>query len=339
MERMAGVALKRLLMLPIVLGGVTIITFFIARLAPGDPAHLIAGPRASPEAIAAIRAELGLDQPLWTQFLTYLTDLAHGDLGLSIMSGEPVLGEILTYAPATLELMLAAFVLTLLIGVPLGVVTALRAGSFIDYLGRGLAIAGISTPTFWLALLALLLFYNVLGLAPGSGRLDASVAAPPSVTGLYCIDALLAGDWTAFSSALRHLALPAAVLAFSSLGVVVRLVRAAMLETLEQDYVRTARAYGLKESKVIIDYALPNALIPFVTVMGLELSSLLFGSVVIESVFGWPGLGSFVLSAILNLDFPVIMGFAVIASFVFVLANLVVDLLYMALDPRIGVRP
>lgn len=333
--RLAGVLVRRLAMLPLVLLGVVLVTFFISRVAPGDPAQLVAGPRATPEAVAEIRERLNLDAPLPEQFTAYVGALARGDLGQSIMSDRPVAEEIFSYMPATLELMLCAFVLTVLVGVPLGVLTALYRDRLPDIGGRVVAIAGISIPTFWLGLLLLLLFYSVLGIAPGAGRLDSSVVAPPNQTGLYVIDSLLVWDWTALSSALRHLALPALTLAAASVGVVVRLVRGSMIEVLTQDYVRTARAFGLPKRQIILQYALPNALVPFVTVLGLELSSLLFGSVVIESVFGWPGLGSFVLAAILNLDFPVIMGFAVIASFAFVAANLLVDLLYMALDPRV----
>lgn len=333
--RIATVIVRRLAFLPLVMLSVTAVTFFISRVAPGDPAQLVAGPRASPEAVAAIRAELKLDAPITEQFADYLGALLRGDLGQSIMSTRPVLGEILGFMPATLELMLAAFVLTLVVGVPLGVFTALHKGRTFDVVGRTIAVSGISIPTFWLGLLMLLLFYNVLGLAPGSGRLDSSLAPPPRVTGLYVVDGLMIGDWVVVSSALRHLALPAVVLAIGSIGVAMRLVRSSMIEELDKDYVRTARAFGLPQRKVVASYALPNALTPFVTIMGLELSSLLFGSVVIESVFGWPGLGSHVLAAILNLDFPVIMGFAVIASLVFVVANLIVDLAYLALDPRI----
>lgn len=333
--RLTGVIIRRLLALPVVMAGVAVVTFFISRIAPGDPAQLIAGPRASPEAIAAIRADLKLDQPLFEQFMDYLTRLLSGDLGVSIMSDRPVLDEVLGYLPATFELMSAAFLLTLALGIPVGIVSAVSRGKLADVVGRGIALIGISTPTFWLGLLGLLVFYAAFDIAPGSGRLDPSVAPPALVTGLYTVDAALAGDWAAFSSALRHLALPSFVLAFASLGVVVRLVRGALIEVLGQDFVRTARAYGLPEHKVLLSYALPHALTPFVTVMGLELSSLLFGSVVIESVFGWPGLGSYVLAAILNLDFPVIMGFAVIASIVFVIANLLVDVVYLLIDPRI----
>ena len=328
--------LQRLATLAIVLFGVTLVTFAIARVVPGDPAQLIAGPRATPEAIAAIRTELKLDAPLHEQYLNYAGGLGRGDLGASIMSGRPVLSEILHYMPATVELMLTALVLSLSIGIPLGIVTALQKDKGWDVLGRTFAIAGISMPSFWVSLILLLLFYNVLSIAPGSGRLDRMLSPPDAVTGMYVLDGLIAGNLVVVQSALNHLVLPALALAVTSLGVVVRLIRASLIEALSQDYVRTATAFGVPRSRIVLRYALPNALIPFVTVLGLELSALLFGSVVIESVFGWPGLGSFVLAAILNLDFPVIMGFAVIASVVYVAANLIVDLLYIVLDPRVS---
>lgn len=329
------IVLRRLATLALVLVGVTIVTFVISRLIPGDPAQLIAGPRATPEAVAAIRAELKLDAPIHEQYWTYAQGLLKGDLGTSIMSGRPVAAEIFHYMPATVELMLTALLLSLAIGVPLGVLTALHKDRTWDVLGRTFAIAGISVPSFWVGLLLLLLFYNVLSMAPGSGRLDRVLTPPDAVTGMYVVDGLIAANWIVVQSALNHLILPALALAITSLGVVVRLIRASLIEVLSQDYVRTATAFGVPRSRIVWRYALPNALIPFVTVLGLELSSLLFGSVVIESVFGWPGLGSFVLAAILNLDFPVIMGFAVVASIVYVAANLIVDLMYMVLDPRV----
>ncbi len=326
---------RRLLMLVLVTAGVTVICFVISRLIPGDPAQMLLGPRATPQAIAELRARLGLDQPLVTQYLAYVRDLLAGDFGTSITTRQPVLAELWGVIPATFELMLLAMLITIAIGVPLGVVTAVHRDTWIDGFGRGLAILGISTPTFWLGLMLMLLFYAELGWLPGSGRLDLGVVPPPRVTGMYLVDAALAGDGLAWRSAFNHLILPAATLALASVGTVVRLVRSSMIEVLAEDYIRTARACGLSDARVHYRFALKNALIPFVTVLGLELASLLFGSVVIETVFAWPGVGSHVLGAILNLDFPVIMGFTTLASVVYVLANLCVDLSYLLLDPRI----
>ncbi len=332
---MVHVLLRRLLMLILVIAGVTVICFVISRLIPGDPAQLILGPRATPQAIDELRARLGLDQPVHVQYLSDVRDLVQGDFGTSITSRQPVLPELLAYLPATLELMLLAMLLSIAIGVPLGVLCAVKRDTWIDNAVRGVAVAGISTPTFWLGLMLVLLFYAQLGWLPGSGRLDIGVAPPPHLTGLYLIDAAVAGDGLAWRSAFNHLLLPAITLALASIGTIVRLIRGSMIEVLAEDYMRTARAYGYSRHRLLFVYALKNALIPFVTVLGLELAALLFGSVVIESVFAWPGVGSHVLGAILNLDFPVIMGFTVLASIAYVAANLFVDLAYLALDPRI----
>lgn len=332
---MAAIVLRRLAMLVLVTAAVTVVCFVISRLIPGDPAQLILGPRATPQAIAELRARLGLDQPLWVQYGTYVGDLLRGDFGVSIASRQPVLPELLSYLPATFELMLVAMLLSIAVGVPLGVLCAVRRDTWIDNTVRLVAVAGISAPTFWLGLMGVLLLYAQLGWLPGSGRLDLGVEPPPAVTGLYLVDAALAGQWLAWRSAFNHLLLPALTLALSSIGTVVRLIRASMIEVLAQDYMRTALACGIPRRRRLFVYALKNALIPFVTVLGLELATLLFGSVVVESVFAWPGLGSHVLGAILNLDFPVIMGFTVMASVVYVTANLLVDLAYLWLDPRI----
>jgi len=332
---MLKILFKRLLMLLLVTAGVTVICFVISRMIPGDPAQMMLGPRATPQAIAELRARLGLDQPLTTQYVTYVRDLARGDFGTSIATRQPVLPELAGYIPATLELMLVAMFLSIVVGVPLGVLTAVRRDTWLDNLGRGLAILGISTPTFWLGLMLMLLFYARLGWLPGSGRIDLGVSPPAHLTGLYLIDAAVAADSLAWRSAFNHLLLPAGTLALASIGTVVRLIRSSMIEVLGEDYIRTARAYGISRGRLLFVYALKNALIPFVTVLGLELASLLFGSVVIESVFAWPGVGSHVLGAILNLDFPVIMAFTVVASAVYVLSNLLVDLSYLVLDPRI----
>lgn len=332
---MVHVLLRRLLMLILVIAGVTVICFVISRLIPGDPAQLILGPRATPQAIEELRARLGLDQPVHVQYLSYVSDLVQGDFGTSITSRQPVLPELLALLPATLELMLLAMLLSIAIGVPLGVLCAVKRDTWIDNAVRTVAVAGISTPTFWLGLMLVLLFYAQLGWLPGSGRLDIGVAPPPQLTGLYLIDAAVAGDGLAWRSAFNHLLLPAITLALASIGTIVRLIRGSMIEVLAEDYMRTARAYGYSRTRMLFVYALKNALIPFVTVLGLELAALLFGSVVIESVFAWPGVGSHVLGAILNLDFPVIMGFTVLASIAYVAANLLVDIAYLALDPRI----
>jgi peptide/nickel transport system permease protein len=231
--------------------------------------------------------------------------------------------------------MLVALLIATTVGIALGVLTAAYRGTWIDTLARGTSILAISTPAFWLGLLLLLVFYDWAALLPGSGRLDAALDPPPDVTGLYLIDALIAGDGLAFRSAVNHLVLPAATLALGSIGALVRVVRSSMLEVLSEDYIRTARAAGLPSRTVLLRHALPNALIPLITVLALELAGLMFGSVIVESVFSWPGVGRFVLESILRLDFPVIMCFTVLAAVAYLLANLLADMLYVIVDPRI----
>ncbi|WP_312358598.1 ABC transporter permease [Mixta calida] len=320
----------------LVMAGVCVITFIISHLIPGDPARLLAGDRASDEMVRHIRQQLGLDLPLWQQFIHYVGDLLQGDLGTSIRTGRPVLADIAVFFPATLELVLCALLLALLAGVPLGVLSAVWRNRWLDHLVRLLAITGISTPAFWLGLGAIVLFYGHLNLLPGGGRLDDWLDPPTHVTGLYLIDALLAGDGEVFFNSLEHLILPALTLAFVHLGIVARQIRSAMLEQLSEDYIRTARASGLPAWRIILGHALPNALIPSITVLGLALGDLLYGAVLTETVFSWPGMGAWVVASIQALDFPAVMGFAVVVSFAYVLVNLVVDLLYLWIDPRIG---
>jgi peptide/nickel transport system permease protein len=327
---------KRLFALLLVVVGVSLITFAISHLIPGDPARLIAGDRASDAIVAHIRHQLGLDLPLYQQYGRYMLDLLHGDLGTSIRTGRPVLDDLQAYFPATIELALAALTLSILVGVPLGVLSAVYHNRAIDQVARTLAVTGISTPAFWLGLGLIVLFYGHLGWLPGSGRLDEGVEPPRTYTGFYLIDSLIAGDGALFSNAVQHMILPAVTLGFVNLGVVARQIRSAMLDQLGEDYIRTARAYGLSRWAVILRHALPNALIPSVTVLGLTLGDLLYGAVLTETVFAWPGMGAYVVKSIQALDFPAVMGFAILVSFVYVLLNMAIDVLYRVIDPRIG---
>ncbi|MDR6677529.1 ABC transporter permease [Pseudomonas oryzihabitans] len=327
---------KQLTDILIVVIGVSLITFVISHLIPGDPARLIAGERASDAIVANIRHQLGLDLPLYQQYFRYMSDLLHGDLGQSIRTHRPVLEDLRTFFPATLELALVALLLSILIGVPLGVLSAVYNNRWIDHISRTLAVAGISTPAFWLGLGLIVLFYGHLGWLPGGGRLAQGMTPPPTITGFYLIDTLLAGDLPGFVSAAKHLVLPAVTLAFVNLGVITRQIRGAMLEQLGEDYIRTARAYGLSQATVVLRHALPNALIPSITVIGLALGDLLYGAVLTETVFAWPGMGAYVVKSIQALDFPAVMGFAIVVSFIYVLLNRFIDLLYQLVDPRIG---
>ena len=327
---------KRLLGLLLVVFGVSLITFTISHLIPGDPARLIAGDRASDALVAGIRHQLGLDLPLYQQYGRDVLDLVQGDLGTSIRTNRPVLEDLQAFFPATLELALVALFLAIVVGVPLGVLSAVYHNRAIDQIARTLAVTGISTPAFWLGLGAIVLFYGHLGWLPGGGRLSEGLTPPSTITGFYLIDSLLAGNFSLFVDALKHLILPAATLGFVTLGVISRQIRSAMLDQLGEDYIRTARAYGLSKWTVILRHALPNALIPSVTVLGLTLGDLLYGAVLTETVFAWPGMGAYVVKSIQSLDFPAVMGFAILVSFIYVLLNMAIDLLYRVIDPRIG---
>ena len=331
-----GLIRQRCWGLLLVVAGVCVITFIISHLIPGDPARLLAGDRASDEIVQHIRQQLGLDLPLWQQFIHYVEQLLQGDLGMSIRTGRPVVDDLKAFFPATLELAFCALFIALVIGIPLGVLSAVYKNRWFDHLVRLLALTGISTPAFWLGLGVIVLFYGKLNLLPGSGRLDDWFDPPAQITGFYLIDSLLSGDMDVFFNALSHLILPATTLAFVHLGIVARQIRSAMLEQLSEDYIRTALASGLTKFTIIVRYALPNALIPSVTVLGLALGDLLYGAVLTETVFAWPGMGAYVVSSIQALDFPAVMGFAIVVSFAYVLVNLLVDLMYLWIDPRMG---
>jgi peptide/nickel transport system permease protein len=314
----------------------TLVVFLIATQVPADPilAQLGDMQAADEELVAAYRAKWGLDLPIWQQYWIFLQGLVQGDFGVSISSQRPVLSDIAQYAPATIELSTVAFLLAIIIGIPLGVLAAVRRDSWIDHLARLLSLIGVSAPTFWLAFIFLALFYGGLQVAPGPGRLDVIYLPPPTVTGLYLVDSALAGQWDVFRNAAAHLVLPGIVLAATTLGLITRTTRAAMLEALHQDYVRVARAKGLKERTIVIRHALRNALIPVVTLGGLAYAVLLSGTVLTETIFSWPGLGRYTFRSAVTLDFPAIMGITFIVAVVYLVINLIVDLSYALLDPR-----
>jgi len=329
--------LRRLLLaVPLVIG-ISLVSFVIANLVPSDPMAANLGERAAadPEIVAAFRAKWGLDQPFFTQYLTYLRNLLSGDMGVSIRTRRPVADELLRYLPATVELATAGIIIALLIGVPLGVISAVWRNRPIDFIARIISLIGVSAPVFWLALVALLVLYLRLRLLPGSGRLDAVLSPPPTVTGLYTVDALLAGQWHTLGNAVAHLILPATVLGAYSAGLITRITRSAMLDVLSMEYITTARAKGLRERAVILHHGLRNALLPVVTVIGLSYGNLLTGAVLTETIFSWGGIGRFAYDSARSLDFPAIMGVSMVIALVFVLTNLIVDMLYYVLDPRI----
>lgn len=333
---MARYIARRLVLLVGVLVGMSVITFSLTHLVPGNPARLLAGPHASKAEVDALAHQFGLDLPVPEQYVVYVQKLLHGDLGMSLTDRRPVVVDLAQFLPATIELTLVALVLTVAIGIPLGLVSGVARGTLVDHLVRVVSIGGVSMPIFWLGLILQLVLYREVGLLPASGRLGPFDIPPPSVTGLYTIDSLLAGRLDTFVTAATHLVLPAVTLAAGSIAVVTRMMRASVIEALEADYVRTARAKGLLERTVLSRHVLKNALIPTVTVIGLQVGYLLAGNVLAEAVFSWPGIGLYAVNAIGNLDYAAIMGVTLVISVVYVLVNLVVDLIYALLDPRIS---
>ncbi len=333
--RILAYTFRRLLAAIPVLLGVSVLAFLISHAIPGDPARLIVGPKASKEAVEAIRKEHGLDRPLPVQYLHFLGGLLTGDLGRSIRNHRPVTEDLADYFPATLELTLASLLLCLSVGIPLGILAAVQRNRFADHAARVVSVVGVSTPVFWLGLMLLLLFYRHLSWLPGSGRLDVTSAPPPGVTGLYVVDALVAGDWPLLREALSHLILPAFCLSYVYLAIITRIVRSSMIAVLGQDYITTARANGLSAARVVFKHAFKNSLIPTVTIVGLSLGELLGGAILTETIFAWPGMGKYVVDSVNSLDFPAIMGFTLVASTAYVAINLGVDVLYAFLNPRI----
>ena len=312
------------------------VTFMLIRLVPGDPIEVRRGERGiSPERLAELRHEMGLDQPVWKQFIDYVWALLHGDFGTSIVSKSPILHEFLTLFPATLELSFCAMIFAVVLGIPAGVFAASKRGSFFDQGLMGMALTGYSMPIFWWGLILILIMSNTLHLTPVSGRVDLIKYYFQPVTGFMLVDSLLSGQKGAFLDAARHLILPTIVLGTVPLAVIARMTRSSMLEVLEEDYVRTARAKGLAIRRVIGVHALRNALIPVVTVIGLQIGGLLAGAVLTETIFSWPGVGNWLIHSIERRDYPALQGgIMLIASLVIVL-NFIMDMLYGLINPRI----
>ncbi|HZS85991.1 MAG TPA: ABC transporter permease [Chloroflexota bacterium] len=327
---------RRLGFLVLVVLGVSILTFVVSHLVPADPAALIAGKNASPATLAIIRHRYGLDKPLPLQYLSYMGGLLHGDLGLSSYSRRPILDDFLDYFPATIELTFYALLISVVIGVPLGVYSGLSRGGPLDHASRIFSIAGSALPIFWLGLLLQLVFYGRLGWLPELGRLDTFMAAPRHITGIYTIDSLLSLNLQALGNTLKHVLLPAFTLAFATLSLVVRVTRASMVDVLAQDYIRTARAKGVDRFSVVMRHALRNALIPTITLLGLQVGNLLSGAFLVEIVFSWPGIGFYSVNTIQNADYQAIMSITVLIAVIYTFVNLLVDILYIKLDPRIN---
>jgi len=328
--------LHRLLLTVVTLVGVAVIVFMITHMLPNNPAALRAGPLANAELIAQYERDMGLDKPILVQFADYAGLLLKGDLGESWRTGEPVREELAVRLPATFELALTAFIIALLLGLTLGILAAVYAGTWVDQAVRIFATLGASLALFWLALVGIHAFYFLLKVAPAPiGRLTISLSEPANVTGLFLIDSLLAGDWATFLDSLDHLWLPASTLAFIVSAPIIKMVRAAMLDALNSDYIRTALAIGVPARQAVVEDALRNAMIPVLTMLGIVFGYLMAGNVIVERVFAWPGIGNYAWNALVTNDFNSVQGFVLLIAVVYVSLNLLIDLAYGLIDPRI----
>jgi len=333
---MLGLMSKRMLLVIPNLIGVVIITFLLTRALPGDPAAYFAGPAATKEAIEQVRVKLGLDKSLIVQFGRYVADLGHLDLGNSLTTGQPVLTELKNRLPASAELTLFGLILSMVIAIPLGILAAVKQGSWIDHTCRIVTTAGVSLPVFFTGLLLVYVFYFLLGWSPPPlGRLDVFFSPPPQITGFYLIDSLLNRDLATFRAALSQLLLPGFTLCIFSLAPIARMTRASMLAVLASDFVRTARASGLDSRTVVLTYAFRNAMLPVVTTLGMVFSFLLGANVLVEKVFAWPGIGSYAVEALISSDFAPVQGFVLTMAILYVALNLIIDILYGVIDPRV----
>lgn len=336
MERLKFIG-KRLIYLVVMLFGVATLVFILTKMIPGDPTVANLSQRAlnDPEVVAAYRAKYGLDQPVFVQYILYIKNLLHLDLGTSIRTNKPVLDELARCYPATIELALFAIILAAVLGILFGVISAIKRNSILDQAVRALSVTGVSIPSFWFALLVLYFFYYKLHIFPGPGRLSNSFSAPATVTGMYVIDSLIEGNPAKALDALQHLILPGLVLAAFTMGLITRTTRSNLLDVMSTDYIRTARAKGLSRVGLIVRHALGNALIPVLTVIGLGLGNLLGGMVLVETIFNWPGVGQFAYESVLSVDYPSIIGVALLIALNYMVINTVVDILYGVIDPRV----
>lgn len=328
---------KRTLTGVLVLFGVVLITFTMTRIVPSDPASKWVGPRATPEQIAEARIELGLDKPVYFQFGKYLSDLLRGDLGYSLRTHQPVSEEMKTFIPATIELVLVATVLAVLIGLPLGLYSAKYKNKYIDHISRFVSVGAVSLPSFWVAMALQLIFFGWLALFPIGGRVSTITAIThklPHITGLLVLDSLLTGNWYVFKDALLHIILPAIPVSLYPIGLIARQTRSALLEILNEDYITAGRSYGLKEGYILWRYALKNSLGPTVTVICLSTGYTLVNTFLIESIFSWPGIGKYIATAVSGLDYPAIMAVTLFSAFCYLVLNMVADII-IALDPRV----
>ncbi len=331
---MTNYIIKRLLALIPIIIGVALIVFLLIHLIPGDPAQVMLGERASPEALAQLRESMGLNEPLYKQFIKFFKDLLRFDLGRSIMSNNPVMNEISYRFPATLELTIFAMIFSIVVGIPMGIFAATHQNSIFDNISMFISLIGVSMPIFWLGLMLIWLFGVIWGWFPPSARLSVGIELE-TITNLHVVDSIITLNWVALKNALSHLVLPAVALGTIPLAIIARMTRSSMLEVLKQDYIRTAYSKGLRKRVVIYKHALKNALIPIITVVGLQFGRLLGGAVLTETIFSWPGLGKYLVDAINARDFPIVQGGILFFAIAFVFVNLIVDISYAAIDPRI----
>jgi peptide/nickel transport system permease protein len=317
--------------------GISLTLFLIYNLVQVDPLVMIVGERAmdDPVIVQVAREHWGLDRPVWEQYLRYASNLLRGDFGVSFLTHRPVLDDLLLFLPATFELAVASLAFAIVLGIPLGILAGVKHGGVFDRSMWSLSLFNASLPPFWTGLIFLTIFYYNLGIMPGPGRLDPRMTSPERVTGLLTIDTLLAGDWPGFLNALHHLVLPTVILGGFTLALVLRVTRAAIIEELRKDYIRTARSKGVSERRVVVGHALRNVLIPLITILGLAFAGLLSGAVMTETVFDWPGIGQYLVRAAANLDYPAIQGGTLVIAMIYIVVNMVVDILYGVLDPRV----
>jgi peptide/nickel transport system permease protein len=329
---------KRIILSILVILGTISITFFLSRVVPSDPAVLWAGQHPRPEQIAIAREMLGLDKPLYVQYFSYLTNLLRGDLGQSIRFKSNILSDILLRLPATLELVLASFVIAIALGIPLGVLSAVKENKLVDHLTRTVSIAGASIPVFWLGIMFQIVFFGTLGILPLTGRISPDIALEnpiTRITGFYLIDSLLTGNWPAFVDAFVHLILPAITIAAYPLGLCTRMVRASMIEVLRENYIRAARASGVPERTIVFRFALKNSIVPALTALGLSFAYSITGAFLVEFIFSWGGIGSYLTYALSSIDYPVIVGVTIFVCVFYVAINLILDIFQAVIDPRV----
>jgi peptide/nickel transport system permease protein len=327
--------IKRLLLIIFTLFGLITIVFLVSRVAPGDPARLAAGPDATEEMVQVMRKEFGLDRPLLVQYLSYFKGLADGNFGHSIRTRHKVLDDLIRFFPATFELTVFSLMLAVVLAIPLGVLCAVYRDRFLDHAARIFSVSGMALPMFWLALMLQLFLALKFDFLPLGGRLGLLTEPPPAITHLLLMDSLIAGKWSVFKDALLHILLPAFVLCFPALASIIRVNRAEMLEVLSRDFIVNARAHGISKIRIIGQYALKNALIPTMTMIGLRYGWMLGGTILVETVFDWPGIGLYAVQSAVYSDFQPIMGVTLLIGMNFMVANLVIDLIYGALDPRV----